>query len=486
MLKKKRTKASRRVRVAEEPMNAVVRILAEGFDDQDPRSVLDPRLALPMKWVGSGFFIQIKGKEGFIATNSHVVRNASVFEIASPLTSDENFRAEGVGMVKDLEPDLALLRLPESEIKRFKKFAKRSKIPHLPFADLAHLHRGQQIRAIGYPMGMAEPNMSGGQVTNFMAGTSGYVKRIVTDAAINPGNSGGPSLLEDSAAVIGINTAILTEANNIGFITPISYLKTLEPQLLKTKTAAIADLGCDYQKMSDLHARWLGAAEPTGILITQVYPRSTGANCKLKKRDILLEVSGTPLDRHGNLMQNEAGYLRENIHDLIHDYPEGSRIEFTVWRNRRRVKLSGPVAPAPWIGLPSNPIVFERRWIEFEGFLFQELSAQIYSALPDGAWSSSQNLLCDRYRLVEAVGLTHVDPGTEGELLGVAPGEILSEVNGAPIRNLIDAQRALNQKPKNGLTELQFDSGKIALFQQRPDRRVVLSTKSKSAVVAPS
>lgn len=456
----------KKVQTAEEPVNAVVRIQAEGYDDHDPRSILDPRIALPMKWVGSGFFIQIGNKEGYIATNSHVVRNAAVFEVASPLTSDEQFRAEGVGMVKDLEPDLALLRLPEKEIKRFKKISKRKELPSLRFAEIANLHRGQQIRAIGYPMGMAEPNMSGGQVTNFMAGSSGFVKRIVTDAAINPGNSGGPSLLEESDQVIGINTAVLSEAANIGFITPITYLKTLEKQLLKVKTAMIADLGCDYQKMSDLHAKWLNAPEAAGILVTQIYPRSTAANCGLKRLDVILAIDNVPIDRHGNLVQEGGGYLRENFHDLIHDVLVGSEIELLVLRKGKALRLKGQVAPAPWIGLPSRPIVFERRWLEIEGFLFQEISTQIFTAIPDGVWNSSQLLFSNRSnRLVEAVGLTHIDPGTEAEQLGISPGEVLTRINGINITTLDSAAKALHSKSKTRFTTLEFESGKVALFE---------------------
>jgi serine protease Do len=168
-------------------------------------------------WSGSGFFISYEGLEGHMVTNAHVVRNAVKVEISSMLTSEERFEAEVVGLVKNLEPDVALIKLSDGELQRFRKHAIKD-IEYLELREGASPSRGEEIKAIGYPMGMIEPNITGGEITNFVSGSEYSTERFVTNAAINPGNSGGPSISEDGR-VVGLNTAVMTNADNIGFIT---------------------------------------------------------------------------------------------------------------------------------------------------------------------------------------------------------------------------------------------------------------------------
>ncbi|HET6339306.1 MAG TPA: hypothetical protein VFG30_39085, partial [Polyangiales bacterium] len=89
-------------------MLAVVQIHAYGFNHAAIGSILDPRFPEPMTWRGSGFLIRIKGKDGYVLTNAHVVRNARSLQVMSLMTSEEMFAADVVSMVSSLEPDIAL------------------------------------------------------------------------------------------------------------------------------------------------------------------------------------------------------------------------------------------------------------------------------------------------------------------------------------------------------------------------------------------
>ncbi|MCR9084556.1 MAG: serine protease, partial [Cyclobacteriaceae bacterium] len=152
--------------IARRMMSGVVQILVEGYIEEDIQSVLNPSVKIPGIWSGSGFFVKYQDLEGYIVTNAHVVRNAVKIEISSMLTSEERFEAELVGLVKQLEPDVALIKLSEKELQRFKKLAIQP-IEYLELREGTNPSRGEMIKAIGYPLGMVEPNITGGEITNF-------------------------------------------------------------------------------------------------------------------------------------------------------------------------------------------------------------------------------------------------------------------------------------------------------------------------------
>ena len=106
--------------IARDMMSGVVQVHVEGNIEEDIQSVMNPAIKLPGMWIGSGFFIKYGDLEGHIVTNAHVARNAIKIEISSMLTSEERFEAEVVGLVKKLDPDVALLKLSDKEQLRFK------------------------------------------------------------------------------------------------------------------------------------------------------------------------------------------------------------------------------------------------------------------------------------------------------------------------------------------------------------------------------
>lgn len=110
------------IKVAQNSMLSVVQLHIEGFEELSHEQVLNPEFLNSSYWTGSGFFIEVNGEPGHILTNAHVVRNSLRIRLKTMVTSNETFDVEVVGLVSSLNPDVALLRLPDKEIRRFERY----------------------------------------------------------------------------------------------------------------------------------------------------------------------------------------------------------------------------------------------------------------------------------------------------------------------------------------------------------------------------
>jgi serine protease Do len=172
--------------------------------------------------IGSGFIVSPEGK---IITSRHVVENGSF--IYSVIT-DEGLTFPVEAIYKDPDNDIAIIKIDP--------VAFGSNLHALSLADSSHLELGQSVIAIGTPMGELQNTVTTGIISGLgrgiVAGSQyeGLVARlenvIQTDAAINPGNSGGP-LLSTSGEVIGVNTAIASEGQNISFAIPSNIVSNI-------------------------------------------------------------------------------------------------------------------------------------------------------------------------------------------------------------------------------------------------------------------
>lgn len=452
-------------------MEAVIRIHVRGASGSSAESVLDPRSVETEEWTGSGFLISVDGQEGFILTNGHVAYNGDEILLQSLLTSEEVFRVDLVGLVRSLEPDVALLRLPPQEIRRFKKLANLRKLPELSLADSSAVVRGESIRAIGYPLGSSEPNISAGEVTNFESGTQLSCEKIVTDAAINPGNSGGPSVLSNGE-VIGLNTSIALHAANIGFITPSNIVRNLIPILLKGSIENICTLGASIQKNSRNNSVYLGVAEATGVIITQIQENGWAEHAGLKRLDVLYGINGHLIDRHGILL-NEQGGRKRNLFDVLHGTAAGDPIELLIWRDGKRRKLltrARGCSPGPThLRTPLK----RRNYLCLGGFVFQELNADVLQALVSKYGADALNYFRSLdQKAKQQVILTHINHGTEAEEFGVQVGNVLLNVNGQKVSTLAElaavVSHAISKKAKrqSSFFVLEMISGGLAAFRR--------------------
>lgn len=174
--------------------------------------------AYPSEGSGSGFVID---QQGHIVTNNHVVEGADSIEVL--LFDGTNIAATVVGV--DPENDLAVLKVDVSS----------DKLMPVDTSFDGELRVGQRAIAIGNPFGLGWTLTTGvisslGRPLQESNGLTVY-NVIQTDAAINPGNSGGP-LLNSRGQLIGVNTAIRSGADNIGFAVPISTVKRIVPELI--------------------------------------------------------------------------------------------------------------------------------------------------------------------------------------------------------------------------------------------------------------
>jgi len=448
--------------IARDMMSGVVQIHVEGNIEEDVQSVMNPAIKIPGMWSGSGFFIKYADLEGYIVTNAHVVRNAVKIEVSSMLTSEERFEAEVVGLVKKLEPDVALLKLTDKELLRFKMLAIKD-IEYLELMEGTSPNRGEEIKAIGYPMGMVEPNISGGEITNFISGSEYTTERFVTDAAINPGNSGGPSVNRDGK-VVGLNTSVVMGAENIGFITPACFVKIIIENLLRKNEPHFAGIGGLLQKNADSFNSLLKQSKAKGVIVARVKPGGFLEAARIQKRDVILSINGVEFDRHGIVIGKEGYFRHKNIYDVMKLIPIGERVEVVYLRDGEIYTSTASAMRNPVKSVAPNPIIDERKYLEVFGMIIQELSVDIIDAMRDIDAAAQIDML----QMIElekpTLVVTHVHQASQADELEWPVGELIVKANEEEVHTLNELQAILD-KSRNKAVLLECRNGRIGYFQ---------------------
>ena len=257
--------------------------------------------------VGSGFVIH---RDGYIVTNAHVV--AKTVQRKVSFADGREFEAEIVAM--DTKHDLAVLSIKTDEPVQAIKLGRSD-----------DLMIGETVIAVGNPLGL-ENTVTVGVISaldrtlNFSEKVS-YRGLIQTDASINPGNSGGP-LLNINGELIGINSAIRGDAQNIGFAIPVDQLRALLPEILDIERLKRARIGMRISGSDEARVTRLdddGPAQRGGVRIS----------------DQVTAVDGVPTARAVDV------YL-----ELLSKHP-GDRVRFTVRRNGRERVAAVLIAEVP-------------------------------------------------------------------------------------------------------------------------------------------
>ena len=253
--------------------------------------------------IGSGF---IFAPDGFVLTNSHVVRGAARMDAV--LMDGRRLAADLVG--DDPDTDLAVVRLHDSGL------------PPARLGDSDHLKVGQMAIAIGNPLGF-QYTVTAGVVSALGRSLRSQSGRLIdniiqTDAALNPGNSGGP-LISSRGDVIGVNTAIILGAQGLCFATPINTAQYVVPRLIRDGRIRRGWLGIGGQntKVPPHAAHVLGLRAESGVLVISVEPGSPAEKAGFQERDLLVELDGQPIssidDLHRQLTEERIGKTAEIV-----------------------------------------------------------------------------------------------------------------------------------------------------------------------------
>ena len=237
---------------------------------------------------GSGF---IYDEDGFVLTNRHVVEDAENLLVV--LNDGRQFEGTIYGI--DTLTDLAIVKIEATGL------------PTAPIGTSADLEPGQLAIAIGNPLGNYENTVTTGvvsglgrriQATDASQTSSEQLNNLVqTDAAINPGNSGGP-LVNSGGQVIGVNTAVSTDAQGIGFAIPIDVAKPIMQQAVEGAEIARPWIGIYYVPINPALAEAEGLPVEYGALIATetgqaaVFPGSPAESAGLQEGDIIVAIDG--------------------------------------------------------------------------------------------------------------------------------------------------------------------------------------------------
>lgn len=273
---------------------------------------------LEQKGSGSGFIIR---SDGYILTNNHVVNKAQ--KILVTLSNDKSYPAKIVG--HDKLTDLALIKI---------------KAKNLPIAKLGNsenLRPGDWVIAIGSPLGLQQTVTLGivSALGRSLGKLSRSVQLIQTDAAINPGNSGGP-LLNIHGEVIGINTAVGKNSQNIGFAIPVSVAKAVSKELLETGRVAHPYLGIFMQDLSPAIAVQLGIdPKLKGTIVVRMARGGPAHKAGLKPADVIVELEEKPI------------LNSQDVQKCVGGHKPGDEIDAVVVRNGQKVSLKIKIGDIP-------------------------------------------------------------------------------------------------------------------------------------------
>jgi serine protease Do len=345
------------------------RFRGRGFDDfffgpQEERRAVEG--------LGSGVIID---PAGIIVTNDHVIRGASQIHIV--LADGRQLDAEVIG--SDADADLAVLKVNTKQ-----------PLPAAKLGTSSDLMIGETVVAIGSPLGLKKTVTQG--VVSALGRTIRQEDRVFndfiqTDASINPGNSGGP-LLNIDGEVIGINSAIIASAQNIGFAIPADKVRRIVSELTQYGKVRPAWVGLDVQPLTLEMSRRLGWERTYGALITAVDEGSPAASAGVQRGDIVEMVGSTQVE--------DADDLRSRLRGLT----AKSQVSMKLFRAGQDVAIQ------------LSPIEFPQKLVD--STVWDRLGLRLKPA-------------------AGGMSIIAVRPGSASSRIGLEPGDVVLRVNQQPV-----------------------------------------------------
>jgi Do/DeqQ family serine protease len=357
-----------------------------------------PQQSQPQIAAGSGVIVD--AKNGYVITNSHVVKDAR--EIQITLKDNRRLPAKLVG--SDPGTDIAVLKVEPKNLVQAK------------FGDSDALQVGDFVMAIGNPFGIGQTATSGIVSALGRSGLSveGYEHFIQTDAPINPGNSGG-ALINLKGELVGINSAIIGPAGGnvgIGFAVPSVMAHAVMEQLVRFGEVKRGRLGIAMSNATGVE----------GAQIAEVEPDSPAASAGLRKGDVVTALNGHPV--------RGSAELRARLGVV----PAGETVELKVHRGKDTQIVKARIAEIEKTQAGSGQTV-----PELAGAALVEVERK---GLP------GKN---------RAVGVGSVEAGSPAFNHGIRPGDLIIGVNQRRVTSVPELGKALRAQGRLALNVVRGD-----------------------------
>jgi serine protease Do len=420
---------------SQDPMERFFRF----FGNPDGRGQPDTQ---ERRGLGSGFLIG----NGLVLTNNHVVevqderggkfRAMDEIKVITDETAPGGSREYAAKVVgADDKADIALLRLEDPKAKS---------LPGATLGDSDKLEVGDYVVAIGEPFGLQATVTSGiisaKERSQFGGAYSDYLQ---TDASINPGNSGGP-LFNLRGEVIGVNSAIISGANTIGFAIPIAVVKQILPQLEKNGRVSRGFLGVQPQALTQDMVDQLGLKSPKGALIAEVVKGGPAEKAGLKAGDVIVAVNGHPVADNYQLTRDVGAV------------PPGNAVKLDYVRDGKPrtidVKVAGrPEEQSDTTVSKEGPGGGEQKNVDPLGLTVENLTPELARRARVDAGS-------------KGAVVTDVATDSPAGVAGIEPGDVVVEVARQPVTSAADYNRIARALKKGETALIRVRRGQIVQY----------------------
>jgi Do/DeqQ family serine protease len=361
------------------------------------RDFFSPELERREQRTSLGSGIIIDGHRGLLLTNTHVVEKATRINVA--LKDEREFEAIIVGM--DPDSDLAVLKINSNQ-----------PLPSIQMGNSEEIMIGESVIAIGNPFGFSHTVTTGVvSAVNRSIKTDQRVfhKFIQTDASINPGNSGGP-LININGELIGINTAIYSQAQGIGFAIPINRAKRIISDLINYGEVVQPWTGMTVQTIDSDLSNYLNIQNDVGVMVTSVEPKSPASIAGITEGDIIFAIDGWRITHISD------------YHLKIKEISADQTILFKINRKGKIVTVSLKTKLFP---LDRALELANQRL----GISVSELDKQVRT----------------KYGIRERTGVLIISMRKNSHLarIGVKPGDIIRQIDAARVDNLSEFKAAM-------------------------------------------
>lgn len=376
----------------------------------------------PAQGSGSGVIIS---DDGYIVTNNHVVDDADKIDVILP--DKRSFEAKIIG--RDANTDLALIKIEGSGF------------PIVKLGNSDNVRVGEWVLAVGYPFALNTTvtagivSAKGRQIGILDQGNNqnndsepqartAIESFIQTDAAINRGNSGG-ALVNTKGELIGVNAAIASQSGSYegyGFAIPINLAKKVLNDFKEFGSVRRGYIGINFTGLDAEQSKRLGVSEINGLYVNDVIPGSGADKGGLKEGDIITKVDGTQILSPADL-QERVGRLGP-----------GDKVQLTYLRDGKSLVTTVTLKGEESVKTANNAS---------SGAAVKNLGA---------SFAPASDVLKKKYKISAGVVVSTVKPGGFFDQLDLAPGTVITSINGRQISKVEDIETAISSGRNNMAT----------------------------------